>query len=57
MTNQSTCERFSMIEVQYNIEDNNEGSQPNKLCLPKNSMHFYEIKKLPQTLTYSDSFD
>ena len=57
MTNQLTCAQPRMIEVQYNIENNTDQSQPNKLCLPKNSMHFYEIKKLLQTLTYSDSFD
>lgn len=49
---QGSCEDSSKIEVSYQISDKKE-----KVCLPKNSVYFYEIKNLVKSLTYSKSYD
>ena len=47
------CDDFTKITLNYNIN----GIKSEKVCLPKNSVHFYEIKNLLKSLTYSKAYD
>ena len=50
---QTNCDDIAIITLNYNIN----GGESKKVCLPKNSVHFYEIKNLIKSLTYSKAYD